>query len=837
MAAGIAIAIPVAAQDQGADLSLAALMDIKLQTGSFLELDLSKSPLSMTVIDRTQVGLSGARNLSELLEIYVPGFQYMFNKWNGTLWGMRGVANDRNTKFIVLVNGHKMNTEARDGFFQETTIGMLGDVERVEVLRGPAGLVYGTGAIAGIVNIVTRSVDVEGTTFTAKAGASSHEALSKEWQVISKIHPAEGQDLVLTLGSSSSDGIGRNRSRIWGQGSWPFASGAGPKASPQGAPSDGSYGEKDGDWKASVDYKWDRLRIYARATHQTDNSGGFFPQDPWPEVVGNPDTNSVRVDDGHSFSGKDPFWSGVESYGTSRRLYIADNVLGDVTYEFDVGADAVKLHGAFDGNTNRIAIAPRLGYEASYVEDQDKVDETFGERRYTAGATYLLKGIPNLQVATGYELRIDDIGDDLTGRNAKGENPLHKVVSDVLYVNNAVYTEGFYDVTDKIGISAGLRWDGHTRTIDDGGIFSPKAALVLNPVAGHTIKLIAQSSANNGSADNYDYNRWHFDELGMNPTSRFYERPFFRPTDWASATTTIVPAPTVDQLHSLKPERTTSFELASTHVVDAFTVSPSVSFNMVQDLLAWNQDFFRIVNVGEYNYLDIDFDVKYQGKLVTIGANHTFQKPLSADIEKWKVTLSAPGRVTLADSIENGLPGETADQITARKNRHYMELFDSTYVNGRKIYVPKQDANNSVSKTIYPVKEQVTADGDNFLNLATNVTKVFVDYKALSWLTLHSDVRVFWGLVGRQKTYDQEEAAGWNYQGIQNDAMAKWDASAHMALPKEFQVSFFVYDILGSDDPDLVAHTLRWQQQAEPAQKDLYGVDYRSYAVKVEKSF
>lgn len=131
------------------DLSLEELLNMKVTSGSFLDLDLKNSALSLTVINQEQIHLSGARHLSELLEIYVPGFQYMYNKWNGVIWGMRGVAADRNTKFIFLVNGHKMNTEARDGANMELDLGMLGDIERVEIIRGPSGLIYGSGAIGG----------------------------------------------------------------------------------------------------------------------------------------------------------------------------------------------------------------------------------------------------------------------------------------------------------------------------------------------------------------------------------------------------------------------------------------------------------------------------------------------------------------------------------------------------------------------------------------------------------------------------------------------------------------------------------------------------------------
>ena len=62
------------------------LLELTISSGSFLELNLEKTPASITVISREMIKISGARNITELLEIYVPGFQYMFNKWNGTLW-------------------------------------------------------------------------------------------------------------------------------------------------------------------------------------------------------------------------------------------------------------------------------------------------------------------------------------------------------------------------------------------------------------------------------------------------------------------------------------------------------------------------------------------------------------------------------------------------------------------------------------------------------------------------------------------------------------------------------------------------------------------------------
>ena len=112
------------------------LLSTEVTTGTFLDFDLVRSPMSITVIERKDIIVSGARNLGELLEIYVPGFQLMINKWNGDIWGLRGTAPDRNTKIIFLINGLKLNTESRDGVFTETTLGLMDDIERVEALAG-----------------------------------------------------------------------------------------------------------------------------------------------------------------------------------------------------------------------------------------------------------------------------------------------------------------------------------------------------------------------------------------------------------------------------------------------------------------------------------------------------------------------------------------------------------------------------------------------------------------------------------------------------------------------------------------------------------------------------
>jgi len=836
--AAAALAIPAAAGSESQELSLANLLDIKLQTGSFLELDLRKSPLSMTVIDRRAVDVSGARNLSELLEIHVPGFQYMYNRWNGLLWGMRGVANDRNTKFIVLVNGHKMNTEARDGFFQETSIGMLGDVERVEVLRGPAGLVYGSGAIAGIVNIVTR--DVENPASEMSASARTWEDLgtlytSAEGRVFAR--PSEGTSVVASVGWEQSDGVGIGKSRNYGYQSsgYPLGNGVDPRTKgvtlPSSTPVDGSAWQTPGNWKTSLDFRWNELRIYARATHQVQEGGAFWMRDPWPAYNGGPvglgkDTTAAGkaklaqlqqagmlgtvIIDGQPVTITDPFWGSVENGVNARREYVADNVMVDMTWDLPIEEDLAKFRLGFDGNTNRITRQARAGYATpEWLDERDGyLEQSFGERRYTMGASYLLKRIPRLQMAVGGEQSFYDIGDDLEGQNFQKLRTDHKVVSDILYANTGLFTEAWYDILDNLGVDAGVRWDGHTRTIDDGGSFNGKVALVSTPAQGHTFKLIAQTSSNNGSAENYEFNRNHYDDAGNTYTAPHLAYP----DDTLSPI--ILSAATEADLHSLKPERVYSFELTSMHDLPwNISASPSVSYNMVRDLFAWNQTLYRVVNVGQYDHLDIDLQVDWTSKYLDLGANHAIQMVMNTDVESQTDTFVVPEYKKTPGSV--------------------WYTVDSS--GGRRTYTLVPTGTRKVA--VNPVRDQITRDDENFLNLARHSSKIWVNVKPLAWLTVHSDARIFWGLEGRDSTYTADGDLGYNNLDVANAMMVKWNASVQMDLQGGWKIGLFGYDLLGSAQGDLANNAIRWQEMADPGQRDLYAMDLRSFGVKIDKTF
>ncbi|MDG5816788.1 TonB-dependent receptor plug domain-containing protein [Chitinispirillales bacterium ANBcel5] len=796
-------------------LSLHDIFSIELTSGSFLELDLSRSPLSMTIITSDQLSVSGARTMSEALEIFVPGFQYMFNKWNGTLWGMRGVALDRNTKIIYLVNGHKMNTQARDGFLSETVLGFLNDIERIEVLRGPAGLVYGSGAIAGIINVVTKKAEDSDNTIMISGNTIGTQNFQANLHSVTE----SGTNISFFAGFKRSDGLPAHASTIYGKASWPYPNWIATEK--DGVPSDGNYGATDGNWMVSGDVSNDAFEFYFRYTRQKENAGGWFILDPWPEIMGAPPEDAPsREVNGRMVEPTDPFWSQTESWRTNRRQYFTENITSQASYNLDMGANELQFKAGFDVNTTRIGTERRLGYESDYYSSREGyIDETFGERRLTLGTMFLLRQVHNLQLASGLEYRLDMVGNDKYGLNEKAQNSKHPIVSEINYNTISAFYEGFYDVTDWFGLHHGLRFDAHTRAT----MINPKFAAIYNPSYDHSIKLIYQTASNNGSVDNYEYNRWHFYEDGQVRSDISFERPYEPP----GVTTDILPPiPDESILHDLRPEKVRSLELAYVGNVDALTLAPSMSMNWATDLFGWSQTLFRVVDAGSYSYFNLDLDVRYETGMFDLGVNHTFQRPVRTSVNE--------------QSFEFELP---------HVNKDSAGWYDSIQVDGRWHYYPVAVEGKYDTIEVNNVRDGITADGQHFLNLSTNVTKAFVTFTPTNWLTLHSNLRLFWGLRGRESLYAEDE--GFNYwdfeKGRDEDQSFKdyfmrrvakrLNASIHVNLSNGYHISLYGYDLLGVDNDLNAINTLRWQQMAEPEQRALYATDQRTFGLSLTKTF
>lgn len=141
-------------QAQLFEMTLEELLNVPVTTSTKTSVATDLAPSNIYTITGDEIRRYGARNLNELLSFLVPG---VVNTEDGdeSIAAFRGVATDNNAKILMLINGHKVNPQWAKGATPELELGMVEDIERVEVIVGPGSALYGSGATIGVVNIIT----------------------------------------------------------------------------------------------------------------------------------------------------------------------------------------------------------------------------------------------------------------------------------------------------------------------------------------------------------------------------------------------------------------------------------------------------------------------------------------------------------------------------------------------------------------------------------------------------------------------------------------------------------------------------------------------------------
>lgn len=128
-------------------------------------------PASVMVMDKRDIAQSGARDLADLLK-KKTGVDIHAMNGNPLLTSiaMRGFGDNAFARTKVVLDGEELNNV--DMSTPNLTRIPLGSVSRIEVIRGPSPVLYGDGAVAGVVNVTTDAEDYERKTkLTGKAGS------------------------------------------------------------------------------------------------------------------------------------------------------------------------------------------------------------------------------------------------------------------------------------------------------------------------------------------------------------------------------------------------------------------------------------------------------------------------------------------------------------------------------------------------------------------------------------------------------------------------------------------------------------------------------------------
>ena len=188
-------------------------LDEVVVTGSKIEISRKLVPLSVTQISKQDIESTGQMNILPALNSFVPGIFVternilgfgVSNTGAGSIT-MRGVSSSPNTDVLVLIDGHPQY----QGIFGHPLADayVASDVEKVEIIRGPASILYGSNAMAGVINIITKQQHEEGLKVNLGASYGTYNT-QKYFGTLGYKH--DKLSLFASLNHDQTDGIRTN---------------------------------------------------------------------------------------------------------------------------------------------------------------------------------------------------------------------------------------------------------------------------------------------------------------------------------------------------------------------------------------------------------------------------------------------------------------------------------------------------------------------------------------------------------------------------------------------------------------------------------------------------
>lgn len=173
------------AQTDSLQLNKPQVMEELVVTGTRNSTDARHLPLTVTVLNRRNIEQQHTPSLLPMLTEQVPGLFITSRGMMGygVSGGAAGSMNLRgmgggSARLMILVDGHPQYAGLMGHPVADICQGMM--AERVEVLRGPASVLYGSNAMGGVINIVTRKMNQEGIQTEANVGYGSYQTFQSE---------------------------------------------------------------------------------------------------------------------------------------------------------------------------------------------------------------------------------------------------------------------------------------------------------------------------------------------------------------------------------------------------------------------------------------------------------------------------------------------------------------------------------------------------------------------------------------------------------------------------------------------------------------------------------
>jgi iron complex outermembrane receptor protein len=397
-------------------------------SASRYEQPVTKAPASVSIVSADQIKKYGYRTLAAVLGS-LPGFLATYDRVYNHI-GVRGFSppGDYNVRLLVLVDGHRINENLDDySAIGRDFILDVDNIERVEVVRGPASSLYGSSAFLGVVNVITkRGRDLQGAQIAGEVSSfGTHEEQA-------------------SYGKKFENGLESLFSATR------YESGGHERLSFKDA-----YGHPRGQAENLDGERADRLFTKISYDDFTFSGGYVTRRKAVPTGTVSTIFNDPRV-----------YYRDARAYADLNYRRTFDgvwDVTGRLFWDYYTFDDSLPYATA-TGSVNNKDVWGGQWFGGEFLLGRT----LFGSHRLTLGSEYRRNYMQNLE---NYDV-----------------DPLRVYASN--RVNSVVYglfMQDEWTLRDNLRLNAGVRYD-HYDTF--GGAFNPRAGLIYDPFEGTTLKLL-----------------------------------------------------------------------------------------------------------------------------------------------------------------------------------------------------------------------------------------------------------------------------------------------------------------------------------------------------------
>src|SRR5580700_9748271 len=205
--------------DELKQLSVEQLMNIEVTSVTRHPEKLLQAASAIQVITQEDIRRSGATTIPEVLRL-ADNLEVAQKNSHDWAISARGFNTALGNKLLVMIDGRTVYTPLYSGVFWDIQDYLLEDIDRIEVISGPGGALWGANAVNGVINIITKSAkDTQGVYADAGGGTQPRDFVGARYggllgtdtgfRVYGKFFDRSAE--VLPNGDSASDGWRQGR--------------------------------------------------------------------------------------------------------------------------------------------------------------------------------------------------------------------------------------------------------------------------------------------------------------------------------------------------------------------------------------------------------------------------------------------------------------------------------------------------------------------------------------------------------------------------------------------------------------------------------------------------